>query len=143
MEFPLVKFRQLCTRLEKAPDEMVLAWSEQADAYLDEICDKHFDRLWVLLTAHLLMLNLPESQGGVSGQSGQVQSASIDKVSVSYKTLDSTGEFSQWLNQTQFGQMFLVLLKKCTGGVRSTYQPSERSAFRIVGGEFPRSGFYR
>ena len=71
------------------------------------------EQLLYLLTAHLLTIQTNIANGDVSGT---VQSASIDKISVSYVAPTNKSELQYWLNQTPYGQQYLVLSKSCVAG---------------------------
>lgn len=88
-----------------------------------------------MLTAHLLTIGT----GAVTGQTvGMVQSATVDKVSVTIQAPENPNQWQWWLNKTPYGQMYLALLRaKSAGGFYIGGSP-ERSAFRSVGGGFPR-----
>lgn len=93
---------------------------------------------WQLMTAHLLALATAQASG--SGQSGQVTSASIDKVSVSITPPPTRDGFTYWLGMTPYGLQLFALLSRCAaGGIYVGGRP-ERSAFRSVGGTFPNGG---
>lgn len=60
-----------------------------------------------MLTAHLALLNLPTSQGGLGGSVGRVSSASRGSVSISTDFGPQTAD-AAWFNQTQPGAAFWV-----------------------------------
>lgn len=64
-----------------------------------------------LLTAHLSVLSLraQSGQGGAQG-SGQVASASVGEVSVSYVQIPGLDSWSYWLSSTPYGLELLALL---------------------------------
>lgn len=86
-----------------------------------------------LMTAHLAAL----ADIIASGQTpGQVQSATIDKVSVTMTPPPNKNQWSWWLGLTPYGQQLLALLAaKSVGGFYVGGSP-EGSAFRKVYGVF-------
>ena len=72
-------------------------------------CDCDKKRLLYLLTAHVLFL-----QNRGSGNVGAVSSASEGSVSVGYAGLGGKGQ--GYLGQTQYGLLFLQLIKKYVSG---------------------------
>ena len=86
-----------------------------------------------LMTAHLTALSLLIVAGQVPGL---VQSATIDKVSVSLTPPPQPNQWQWWLGLTPYGQQLLALLQtRAVGGFYIGGLP-ERSAFRKVGGIF-------
>lgn len=63
-----------------------------------------------LMTCHLTALNDKIKSGQTSGGSGQIQSASIDSVSVSLVMPPNKTQLEWWLNLTPYGQQLLYLL---------------------------------
>lgn len=86
-----------------------------------------------LLTAHLAAL----ADIIASGQTpGLVNSATIDKVSVSLTPPPIRDQWDWWFSLTPYGQQFLVILQaKSVGGFYVGGNP-ELSAFRKVGGVY-------
>jgi hypothetical protein len=93
---------------------------------------------WQLMVAHILLLGSRNASGG--GVAGIVTSATIDKVSVSLQTLQTTSDFNLWLAQTPYGLQLLALLSKCSSGGAYVGGRAERAAFRSAGGRFPNGG---
>lgn len=86
-----------------------------------------------LMTAHLLALSAIASSGQTPGM---MNSATIDKISVSLTTPPMRTQYQWWLNLTPYGQQLLALLQiKSSGGWYIGGSP-ERSAFRRVRGVF-------
>lgn len=86
------------------------------------------------LTAHVANLADIIAAGRAPGV---VQSATIDKVSVSLTPPPDPSMFEFWLWQTGYGQFVVTILRAASAGglwVGSGY--SERSAFRKAGGLF-------
>lgn len=142
MEFPLERFRLLYPQFSLVPDAVVLAWAEEARCLLtgrDCGCE---DSEWMLLTAHFLALNGFDQTPG-DGTVGNVASASIDKVSVSFVAPPPGDDWSYWLGATRYGKMLLALLAVCRKrNSLPLYAGSlpERAAFRSVYGVFPGRG---
>ena len=91
-------------------------------------------QVWELMTAHLAHLEHSLATGNTAGL---VNSASIDKVSVSLTPPPAKNQFEYWLNLTPYGQQLLFLLKqKAAGGFVVGGTPAERDAFRKAGGVF-------
>ena len=85
------------------------------------------------MTAHLAQLFTQITAGNTPGQ---VQSATIDKVSVSMTPPPNPNQWQWWLGLTPYGQMLLGLLQaKSVGGWYVGGLP-ESSAFRKVWGIF-------
>ena len=86
-----------------------------------------------LITAHLAALSVIIADGQVPGL---VQSATIDKITVSLTPPPLPTQFQWWLNQTAYGQQLLAILQVgSVGGIYAGGSP-ELSAFRKVGGFF-------
>lgn len=88
-----------------------------------------------LMTAHLCTIaNLAAS--GAGQVSGLVQSATIDKISVSQTPPPLKSQWQWWLSTTIYGQQLFALLQaRSVGGFYAPGLP-ETSAFRRVGGIF-------
>lgn len=67
------------------------------------------------LTAHILKLAISESSGD---DTGQISSATIDKISVSKKTFDARNALEDWLFQTAYGKKYKAMLKSASAGLR-------------------------
>lgn len=88
-----------------------------------------------LMTAHLAQLG---TQAAAGQTTGQVQSSTIDKVSVSLTPPPNPNQWQWWLGLTAYGQQLLALLQaKAAGGFYIGGLP-ELAAFRRVGGIFTR-----
>lgn len=86
-----------------------------------------------LMTAHLSTISTMIQSGDTPGQ---VQSASVDKVSVSLTPPPNKDQYDWWLGLTPYGAQLLALLaSKIAGGFYIGGRP-EKSAFRKVGGNF-------
>jgi len=69
------------------------------------------------MAAHLLTLRQRAMSGKGGSATGQVQSSSVGGVSVSFAAAPNSDQSQYWLNQTIYGQMYLVLIRKAkTGG---------------------------
>lgn len=90
-------------------------------------------RCLYLMTAHLTQLGVQAAAGQTPGQ---VQSSTIDKVSVTLTPPPNVNQWQWWLGLTAYGQQLLALLKaKSAGGFYIGGLP-ELGAFRRVGGAF-------
>jgi hypothetical protein len=99
----------------------------------DACADCRKNALYLLL-AHLLYLNDLISSGETAGF---VQSAGIDKVSVSYAAPQFGSDmFKYWLSLSPYGLQLLALLKKQSAGGFYVGGRRELSAFRKVRGRF-------
>ncbi len=88
-----------------------------------------------LLTAHLTALSVIIANGG--GQvPGLVQSATIDKVTVSLTPPPIKTQWQWWLSLTPYGQQLLALLQVSSVGGFYVGGLPELFAFRKVGGIF-------
>lgn len=134
--FPIENFRLLFPEFITIPDENVLAQSEMALCFLTSRGCSCSEQMWLLLTAHLLMI-AAQIAGGGGGVSGAPTSASIGKISVSFAAPASTSDWSHWLSLTPYGQQFTALNRACN---TASYVGGrgERSGFRVVRGKFPR-----
>lgn len=133
MDFPLAQFRLLFPMFADMSDELVLAVADWARCYISERGCACTEKLWMLMTAHLLQLRMNATNGNGS-QPGAIASATIDKVSVSFQAPTSTDGWSHWLNLTPFGQEFWALFKVCNSGGRYIGGNPERDAIRNVYG---------
>lgn len=116
------------------PSVTVEGYFEQAGCYIVESCALTGACLRLalnLMTAHLMTIDQPAGGSGV----GLVQSASIDKVSVSYAVQFTSSDWRNWLNQSQYGQRLLALLKM-KGAPMLIGGSAERQAIRKAGGVF-------
>jgi len=86
-----------------------------------------------LVTAHLITIADAATLGL---QSGFVESATEDKISVTMQSFDSQTQFQWFLNQTPYGQQAYALLY--VQGAGGTYHGGfgELAAFRRAGGAF-------
>lgn len=87
-----------------------------------------------LMTAHLAALSVIMANG--SGQTpGLVQSATIDKVTVSLTPPPVTDQFQWWLSLTPYGQQLLALLQvQSVGGFYVGGAPESLGMYRPLGG---------
>lgn len=135
MAFTLSVFRELYPQFDTVSDAAVMAATGQADCYIGTTCAD--DCAIYLMVAHLLQLAANIAAGTPSGQ---ITSASIDKVSVTVAQAPGTDAYRYWLNGTPYGQQLLALLARCAAGGTFVASLPERAAFRSVGGMFPRRG---
>jgi Protein of unknown function (DUF4054) len=66
-----------------------------------------------LMTAHLAVLN---GQAQAGQQTGLVQGATIDKISIQLTPPPEVDQWQWWLNQTQYGQQLLALFQVAAAG---------------------------
>lgn len=118
------------------PDAMLQMYWEMAICYVDpnDFCYLSDDCLQLalnLMTAHLTALSLLIAQ---QQNPGFIDSATIDKVSVSLQAPPVTSQWGWWLSNTPYGaQLWALLQAKAVGGYYIGGLP-EKSAFRRVGG---------
>ena len=90
-----------------------------------------------LLTAHLLQLNVLIAGGGTTPTVGVLQSATIDKVTVTMVAPPTgTSGWGYWLATTPYGLQLWAMLKRLVGPGFYIGGRPERAAFRKVGGVF-------
>lgn len=133
MTFPLARFRLLFPAFPKAkyPDTKVELFAEEATAIVTIGSCKSSERIWMLLTAHLLTL----SDGAQSGSPmGPVASAKVGDVSVAFAQSQRQGNMSLWLSTTPYGLEASALLSACVAGGMYIGGSPERAAFTKVGG---------
>ncbi len=136
MAFDLPTFRALYPQFAAVADETVLAQAGQADCYIADLNCGDACAIY-LMVAHLLQIGRNIAAGTPSGQ---ITSASIDKVSVTVAQAPGTDSYTYWLNSTPYGQQLAALLMRCAAGGTHVGGLPERAAFRSVGGMFPRGG---
>jgi hypothetical protein len=131
-------FRLLYPQFAAQTDEQLLAMATEAQCFLADTGCNCSSQMLMLMVAHLLTLAAQARTGGVSGQ---VTSATIDKVSVSVAPPPGGDDaWAYWLGLTPYGLQLLALLKRCTAGGFYVGGLPERAAFRAVGGLFPKGG---
>jgi hypothetical protein len=86
-----------------------------------------------LMVAHLVTIADKSTSGE---QTGFVESATIDKISVTLQSFDNKNQFQWFLNQTPYGQQLYALLyvKSVGGSYYGAY--NELGSFRRSGGRF-------
>ncbi len=99
------------------PDVLIQLYWNNAAAYMDFSCatipSAQQTLAMNLMTAHLTFLN----QVANSGQNtGLMQGATIDKVSVQLTPPPEVNQWQWWLNQSPYGQQLLALLQVNTVG---------------------------
>jgi len=87
-----------------------------------------------LMTAHLTKLNSLINAGQTPGQ---VQSTTIDKITVTLTPPPLPNQWQWWLGLTAYGQQLLALLQSLAAGGFYFGSLPERSSIRSVGGVFP------
>ena len=122
----------------KYPDEMLTTFWEFAKCYFDdEVCGCFSEECWkrILYTmvAHLLYM----ADAAQQGNSGLVQSATIDKVSVTQAAPPyGQSQYRYWMNQSPWGQQLLALLSTCAVGGMYIGGAPETRALRKFRGKF-------
>lgn len=127
------------------PDETIQFNFETAVMYLGSydwgvFTPAELDRMYLLLTAHLLAttpgLGGGSSGGGGGSAAGPLTGATIDKVSVTFAAPTTAGGWQAWLATSPYGnQLWAFLRLRSAGGLFVGGRP-ERAAFRKVGGLF-------
>jgi hypothetical protein len=119
------------------PDGTIATWWDIAacSMYPDDTCVIRGDCLQtalMLMTAHIGQLMTNVAAG--STVAGGVNSATIDKVAVSFTVPPFKNGWQFWLSQTPYGLLLWGMLQaKAAGGFYIGGAP-ERAAFRRVGG---------
>lgn len=142
LTFDVTLFRQQFPVFANAtayPDAMLQMYWDMAICYITDIGNYGWlqgdcRQLAInLMTAHLTALSVIVAGGQVPGL---VQSATIDKVSVSLTPPPLKNQWQWWLSTTPYGQQLLALLQnRSVGGWYIGGRP-ELAAFRRVGGRF-------
>lgn len=89
-----------------------------------------------LMTAHLTALRTMEVDTGATSNTAFIQSATIDKITVTNAVPPIKNGWQSWLAQTPYGQqLWALLLVSGAGGFYIGGLP-ESAAFRRVGGIF-------
>lgn len=133
--FPMAKFRALYPQFSAVSNETVTIMSEQALCFFSLKGCECTDLMWLLMTAHLVSIHNQTISGGAV--SGQVLSATIDKVSVSFaQASGNDNAYRHFLNSTPFGQQLLALMSKCAGGMFYVGGRPELRAFKRAGDRF-------
>lgn len=142
VEFDPAEFRAMFPAyadVTKYPDVLLESqWSMAICFISPEVCgccetDDCWKRILYLLVAHLLWLG----DSAATGNTGLVQSATIDKVSVTQAVPPyGTSQWRYWLNQSPWGQQLLALLTTLTAGGFYIGGLPEARAFRKWRGLF-------
>jgi hypothetical protein len=142
LTFDVTLFRQQFPVFANAtayPDAMLQMYWDMAVCYVTDVgnygwLQGNCRQLAInLMTAHLTALSVIVAGGQVPGL---VQSATIDKVSVSLTPPPLKNQWQWWLSTTPYGQQLLALLQnRSVGGWYIGGRP-ELAAFRRVGGRF-------
>lgn len=132
MDFPLTQFHLMFPQFSELSDDVVLAASVWALCYAQANTCECGEQTWQLLTAHILALRAASEAGNTT--SGAIQSASIDKISVSFAAAPVGDGWTHWLNLSPFGMQFLALSRACSSGGLYVGGLPERAGFRSVGG---------
>jgi hypothetical protein len=87
-----------------------------------------------LMTAHLTFLSNVIAKGNYSQVPGLIQSATIDKITVSLTPPPQVNQWQWWLNQTPYGQQLLALLQvNSVGGIYVGGLPEGRGFRKVYG----------
>lgn len=122
------------------PDDTLTGWFDAATNYISDVdygCLNLSGKAQVLalnlMTAHIGFIFKTIADGDTPAL---MQSATIDKVTVTVTPPPVKSQFNWWLSLSPYGQQLLALLQ--TVGVGGFYAGGlpERSAFRRVGGGF-------
>lgn len=123
------------------PDVYLTAQFGQAKAYITP-----YDNAWTsgdmlqtalnLMTAHLTQINVILAANGKTPTLGVLQSATIDKVTVSNAPPPTRNGWQYWLATTPYGMQLWALLKSAANVGPYIGGLPERAAFRKVGGYF-------
>lgn len=123
----------------KYPDEMLGGYYIMAQCFITPSClwgcDDCIVTALYLMMAHLLSTTGNAVTTAISG-SGVINSATIDKVTVSRQVPTTKGDFRQFLIQSPFGQQLLALLNIKSAGGWSVGGSLERQSIRKAGGTF-------
>lgn len=122
--------------LEVFWDTAICYISPESNNFLDDTCLRQAINL---MTAHLATQNQQaqgSAPGGGGGQTGFVENATIDKVSVTVQTFDNPSKFQYWLNQTPFGMQLYALLHAAAAGGFYVGGFNELGSFRRARGIF-------
>lgn len=137
MEFDLEAFRAAYPQFAVAADPQVLAMAGQAVSFLSSYGATTDQLQWQLMVAHLLTLSANAAAGGTTGQ---VSSATVDKVSVSITPPPTRDGWAYWLSTTPYGLQLWALIQRLTAAGLYVGGSAERAAFRGAGGAFPNGG---
>lgn len=142
LTFDVTAFRLLFPAFANAslfPDATLQMFWDSATCYISDVgnfgalqgkCRQYSINL---MTAHLAQLSTIIAAGQVPGL---MQSATIDKITVSLTPPPVANQFKWWLNLTAYGQQLLALLQiRSAGGFYYGGVP-ELAGFRRVGGVF-------
>lgn len=120
------------------PDEMLESYWDAAVCYISDLnygrlTDGRRERAIWLMLAHLITLSAQVQAGQVPGL---MQSATVDRVSVSTVPPPVKSQWSWWLSLTGYGQQLLALLGGAAAGGFFVGGLPERSALRKWAGLF-------
>jgi hypothetical protein len=120
------------------PDLVLEQYWDAATCYVSPVNEgalKDGCRLFVLnlYTAHLTALSVIIARGTTTGQ---VQSATVDKASVTFTPPPEVTQYQWWMNLTPYGQQAYALLQQAAIGGDYVGGWPERSAIRKAYGVF-------
>ena len=120
------------------PDTVLDAYFATASLYIDSnlgmnefLSDAQLALALNLMTAHLAGISAVAASGQAAGL---MNSATVDKISVSLTPPPVRTQFDWWLSLTPYGQSLLALLQMVSAGGIYLGARNELSAFRTAGG---------
>lgn len=139
--FDTDKFRTLFPQFANVllyPDASLEAWWTMANCAMQEppclcLTDDCGSLMLYLMTAHIAALL---TRAATSAAVGNITSASIDKVTVSFSTPPYKTGWQAWLASTPYGTQLWAMLSAFGAGGFSVNGRREASAFRGVAGRF-------
>lgn len=142
--FDVTTFRLLYPAFADAtafPDAYLSAQWTAGTGYIGQYdgCLLSGDRLGLalnLMAAHLCQINVILADGGQTPTLGVLQSATVDKVTVSNMPPPAKNGWQYWLASTPYGLQLWAVLKAAAGAGFYIGGMPERAAFRKVGGIF-------
>lgn len=134
MPFDKAAFRELYAKFDEScvSDRQLDLMAEQAECLATAQGCQCGEFMMYALVAHMLERACAADKG--NGGSGVVQSATIDKVSVSFATAQPRSAWEAWLVSTPYGQQALAMIFACTAGGYFVGGNPERDAYTSVYG---------
>jgi hypothetical protein len=142
--FDIPTFRQLYPAFSNAtvfPDAYLNAQWTAAGVYLGKydgplLAGDELQLALNLMTAHLTQTNVIITGGGETPNVGVLQSATVDKVSVSMTPPPVSSGWRYWLASTPYGLQLWALLSRASAGGLYIGGSTERRGYRKAGGRF-------
>ena len=134
MSFNKAAFRELYAKFDDScvSDRQLDLMAEQAACLASAQGCTCSEFMMYALVAHLLEKACAADKG--NGASGVLQSATIDRVSVSFATAQPRTAWEGWLMSTPYGQQALAMMYACSAGGYFIGGNPERDAFTNVYG---------